>query len=505
MSFEIFNINKHKIFTINNFSINKPLNILFDNFYLSYPENNNYIDLFLKDDNSDRQKWIIEQDDNDKSIFYIRGKFNRYNYTQYMGAPNTNNNVYLYTSKNNFTKWSINNLSNNTYEINYIGSKFNKSEINLIIARYDENIDWINPYYDITTIYNKNIKPIFNDITNNIGNVGEEGHTYLFHMYNYYDKLSNKNIFLQGNPFVNNHTILFGIDNYDKLFELQPLGLKYLTNMDQNYIDKIINPYKICTNYGLEYTIIDIDGNLSSPLFHDENIDELNKQYMIEYNRPPFNNMNMMEGFLFRANFPYKNEINNVKFSLSPFFCLSKKLIKSYDKIVYLKLLSELIKLNPQGGTNGCILKRLWLYIFSLFDKNLLNNKNNNKYIITEPKHIETKELVVETFNYNQNQIINKSIEQPIIDQQIKQKNNQQNKEIIIQNIKRNINIGKNLHINNLNTIVINDNNLINSITNTNTNNYNYIHENIVNFNIIKDHINATLNNKKIININKFI
>jgi len=194
----------------------------------------------------------------------------------------------------------------------------------------------------------------------------------------------------------------------------------------------------------------------------------------------------MIEGFLFRANFPYKNQINNVKFSLSSFFSVSKKLIRSYDKIVYLKLLSELINLNPQGGTNAHILKRLWLYIFSIFDKNLINNsnKNNKKYIITEPNYIETKELVVDIVDYNKP-----------INQHIKRIN---------QHIKRN---------NHINSIISDQTN-----TNTNTNNiiiddlkqkqnenYNYIHENILNFNIIKDHINATLNNKNIRNINKFI
>ena len=39
--------------------------------------------------------------------------------------PNKNNQIYLYTSKNNLTKWKLNyDLKNQLYDLQFIGNKF---------------------------------------------------------------------------------------------------------------------------------------------------------------------------------------------------------------------------------------------------------------------------------------------------------------------------------------------------------------------------------------------
>jgi hypothetical protein len=43
---------------------------------------------------------------------------------------------------------------------------------------------------------------------------------------------------------------------------------------------------------------------------------------------------------------------------------LKRQRIEEYPKIVYQGLIEELISKNPQGGVNGYILEKLWLYIF---------------------------------------------------------------------------------------------------------------------------------------------
>jgi len=81
--------------------------------------------------------------------------------------------------------------------------------IEFVIARYKENIDWLLPYLDCDikiTIYNKNddihdsyIKNIdkrFNII--DLPNIGNEAHTYLYHIVNNYNNLADINFFLQG-------------------------------------------------------------------------------------------------------------------------------------------------------------------------------------------------------------------------------------------------------------------------------------------------------------------
>ena len=118
---DAYNININKNFIINNFSINTPLNIIVNDNYLSIHSYFNLVDFYGVDDNSGRQKWIIEKEDNE--TYYIKSVFNREDKNQYLGCPNKSNNVFLYGSKNRFTKWSIKNIEDNLYEIIYIGDK----------------------------------------------------------------------------------------------------------------------------------------------------------------------------------------------------------------------------------------------------------------------------------------------------------------------------------------------------------------------------------------------
>ena len=86
----------------------------------------------------------------------------------------------------------------------------------IVVARYNENIDWLNSEKDHCIIYNKS-KPL--NIPNEIilPNVGRESHTYLYHIIENYDNLSDKTIFFQGN--IRDHKILniekyFGTENF---------------------------------------------------------------------------------------------------------------------------------------------------------------------------------------------------------------------------------------------------------------------------------------------------
>ena len=67
----------------------------------------------------------------------------------------------------------------------------------IVVARYNENINWLIPFKDIALIYNKGNNNIdanyFNII--NLKNVGRESHTYLYHIVNNYDNLAKNTIF----------------------------------------------------------------------------------------------------------------------------------------------------------------------------------------------------------------------------------------------------------------------------------------------------------------------
>ena len=80
--------------------------------------------------------------------------------------------------------------------------------VTLVIARYNENMDWLNHFLNdskYTIIcYNKgsellNLSEKISQIR--LPNVGREAHTYLYHILTNYDNLTDYTVFVQGNPF----------------------------------------------------------------------------------------------------------------------------------------------------------------------------------------------------------------------------------------------------------------------------------------------------------------
>ncbi len=125
-------------------------------------------------------------------------------------------------------------------------NKFVKNDLEnktIIISRYNENLEWINEYpfnQFQYIVYNKGINDNF--CKNNVKqiiylpNIGRESHTYLYHIINNYDNLSNILIFFPGslnlnykkekaikilnNIFFSNHTNAYFVGNYQNdIFE----------------------------------------------------------------------------------------------------------------------------------------------------------------------------------------------------------------------------------------------------------------------------------------------
>lgn len=71
--------------------------------------------------------------------------------------------------------------------------------VNIVIAKYNENIEWSKKINHKITIYDKSNNPIENSIK--LKNVGREGETFLYHIVNNYNNLDDVTVFLQGNPF----------------------------------------------------------------------------------------------------------------------------------------------------------------------------------------------------------------------------------------------------------------------------------------------------------------
>jgi len=89
-------------------------------------------------------------------------------------------------------------------------------ELQIVIARFNENISYLSNFKNIIIVYNKgdnNIPCEFNTIK--LPNIGRESHTYLYHIIQNYDNLANKTFFIQG--YINDHKVLPIIDYFKDL------------------------------------------------------------------------------------------------------------------------------------------------------------------------------------------------------------------------------------------------------------------------------------------------
>ena len=97
--------------------------------------------------------------------------------------------------------WEEKNIYKNMYNLKYI----NKNNVEIIIARYNENLNWLNEYpfnqFEYI-VYNKGINNNFSktNVKNvvNLENVGRCDHTYLYHIIENYNNLSNILVFFPG-------------------------------------------------------------------------------------------------------------------------------------------------------------------------------------------------------------------------------------------------------------------------------------------------------------------
>ena len=69
----------------------------------------------------------------------------------------------------------------------------------IVVARYQENIDWLNPVLQHCIILNKGDPLNISAIQHPLPNVGREAHSYLWYIIKYYDSLPDICIFTQGN------------------------------------------------------------------------------------------------------------------------------------------------------------------------------------------------------------------------------------------------------------------------------------------------------------------
>lgn len=204
----------------------------------------------------------------------------------------------------------------------------------IIIARYNENINWIKKL-NISSkiiIYNKGANIEYSKNLNiiNLPNVGRESHTWLHHIYTNYDNLSDYNVFLQGR-----------IDDLGCMAYIDP----------KNYFIDLRNKCFTTSRFGL-----------IGPLHWKPNLNiHKDPRYVKAWESGELSRSNL--GFRKYAKKIFKDIPFFIATSYGGCFGVTKSAIMKHNKNFYYELLLTVDK-HP-NPIESHFLERLWCYMFS--------------------------------------------------------------------------------------------------------------------------------------------
>ena len=93
----------------------------------------------------------------------------------------------------------------------------NNQDITMVVARYNENLDWLKEVSWNYTVFNKGSQDLPQWIKNQyiLPNNGREPHTYLTYIVSFYVNLPEYTAFVQGHPFDHSENIISKIKNFE--------------------------------------------------------------------------------------------------------------------------------------------------------------------------------------------------------------------------------------------------------------------------------------------------
>lgn len=98
----------------------------------------------------------------------------------------------------------------------------------IVVARYNEDIEWTKPFREDVLIINKG-EPLHLDNEILMENVGREGHSYYKYIYDNYENLDDYILFLQGNPFDHSPNLEKRIKEYQGKMQLLDIEFEYVS------------------------------------------------------------------------------------------------------------------------------------------------------------------------------------------------------------------------------------------------------------------------------------
>jgi hypothetical protein len=241
------------------------------------------------------------------------------------------------------------NINDNINYINYnINNNINYNNIELVISRYNEDLEWLKnePFNDIPIIiYNKGINNDYINLPNiikieKLPNVGREIHTYLYHIIRNYDNLADMTIFLPGSADLQH--------KYGRSHDLvkrvkETMNTSFSGSIEENFVD---------SNYNFQ-----IDNYLSS---HSNN-SNINKETGMKLSdvRP--------YGEWFKNTF--RNNQKNICITWNSIIGISKKNILQNPKSFYVNLIKQID--DHQNPETVHYFERSWHAVFYPYDNDV--------------------------------------------------------------------------------------------------------------------------------------
>lgn len=201
----------------------------------------------------------------------------------------------------------------------------------IIVARYNENIEWLQSEMTNCIIYNKGVKlNIENEI--HLANVGRESETYLHYIITNYDKLPDIVVFTQAR--ISDHK---GSDDVYYLIDIKNQALTHTTS--QNFF--IHN---------------DVGDNIDFDKRWNIRKDGYYLKHNYKHNRP----ITFFDWFRSNINIHYPNPIKVYRNSI---FSVKKENILKNPLHYYKRLITEVN--HHVNSTEGHFFERSWYYIFN--------------------------------------------------------------------------------------------------------------------------------------------
>lgn len=201
-------------------------------------------------------------------------------------------------------------------------------DLNIVIARYNESLEWLDKLpYDIrkcVRVYNKGDPIQIPDVeVVAMSNVGREAHTYLTHIIDNYECLTNNLIFIQANPFEHVHRpSIHNITEWIKDWSTVELSTNY---------EPVCDPYTFRL-----------------------------KEYNGEYQSPAPSCFGKWFETYINRKYP---KPDSMKWYYGACFAVCKERIHLRSKVYYQRLLDQVsLHKSPEVGH---YLERSWYYIFS--------------------------------------------------------------------------------------------------------------------------------------------